>query len=169
MTHDEIRAAIAAAPPLQALVPDTQALAEALSAGRTRRVTRLVTTRSVRALEGVLPRSRHALLEVLRLAETTEPTWLVPALTAAGVPAEDHAALAADLASAWSALNAYTDGGGIDVGSTAARTMLDIIAAAVPDTAAACAAVKTMGEAPDQIVEFDVRCAIYNDDGSLRV
>ncbi len=36
MTHDEIRAAIAADPALQALVPDTQAIAAALSAGRTR-------------------------------------------------------------------------------------------------------------------------------------
>lgn len=36
MTHDEIRAAIAADPALQALVPDTQAIAAALSVGRTR-------------------------------------------------------------------------------------------------------------------------------------
>ena len=36
MTADEIRAAIAADPALQALVPDTQAIAVALSAGRTR-------------------------------------------------------------------------------------------------------------------------------------
>ena len=36
MTADEIRAAIAADPALQALVPDTVAIAAALSAGRTR-------------------------------------------------------------------------------------------------------------------------------------
>ena len=36
MTADEIRAAIAADPALQALVPDTQAIADALSVGRTR-------------------------------------------------------------------------------------------------------------------------------------
>ena len=36
MTPDEIRAAISADPALQALVPDTQAIADALSAGRTR-------------------------------------------------------------------------------------------------------------------------------------
>ena len=36
MTPDEIRAAIAADPALQALVPDTQAIAAALSVGRTR-------------------------------------------------------------------------------------------------------------------------------------
>lgn len=36
MTADEIRAAIAADPALQALVPDTQAIAVALSVGRTR-------------------------------------------------------------------------------------------------------------------------------------
>ena len=38
MTADEIRAAIAADPALQALVPDTVALATALSVGRTRYV-----------------------------------------------------------------------------------------------------------------------------------
>lgn len=38
MTADEIRAAIAADPALQALVPDSQAIADALSAGRTRYV-----------------------------------------------------------------------------------------------------------------------------------
>lgn len=36
MTPDEIRAALSADPALQALVPDTQAIADALSAGRTR-------------------------------------------------------------------------------------------------------------------------------------
>lgn len=36
MTADEIRAAIAADPALQALVPDSQAIADALSVGRTR-------------------------------------------------------------------------------------------------------------------------------------
>ena len=36
MTADEIRAAIAVDPALQALVPDTQAIAAALSVGRTR-------------------------------------------------------------------------------------------------------------------------------------
>ncbi len=38
MTADEIRAAIAADPALQALVPDSQAIADALSVGRTRYV-----------------------------------------------------------------------------------------------------------------------------------
>lgn len=38
MTADEIRAAIAADPALQALVPDTQAIAAPLSVGRTRYV-----------------------------------------------------------------------------------------------------------------------------------
>lgn len=36
MTQDEIRAAISGSPELMALVPDTVALAAALSAGRTR-------------------------------------------------------------------------------------------------------------------------------------
>lgn len=105
-----------------------------------------ITERSVRALPGV-PRHRHALLSTLRSAATQDPAWLEPTLAAAGVPPEDRPAYADDLACAWRWL--LSDG--IDVGDPAARRMLDLIAAAVPLAAPACAEVKAMAEVPDPI------------------
>lgn len=170
MTPQEIRDAIAADPALQALVPDTVALAaHPTFAGITTVEPRMLTTRGVRALPGVLPRSRHALLQVLKDAANATPAWFVPTLTALGVPSEDHAAMADDLASAWDALNAFAEGGGLDVGSAAARGMLDIIAASVPESAAACTAVKALAEVPAPVAEFEIRKAIIADDGTSRV
>ena len=127
------------------------AVAAALSVGRKVVVSTLVTARAVRAVGSVLPRSRLALLTALQDAASTEPAWLAPTLTALGVPTEDHPAMADDLASAWGALNSFTDGGGIDIGTSAARGMIDIIAAAVPAAAAACNAVKALAERPSRI------------------
>lgn len=134
----------------------TQAIADILSVGRKRIVSRHLTERGVRAL-AVLPRSRHALLQTLRDAAQSTPAWLVPTLTAVGVPAEDHAALADDLASAhgW-LLNAD----GLDIGAASARSMLDVIAAAVPSAAPACAAVKALAEEPDPITHTQVGAAL---------
>ena len=146
MTPQEIRDAIAADPTLAALAAsrsDDGAIAAALSAG-VEVFEHRVTERAVRAL-AVLPRSRHALLQALKDAETTTPVWLAPVMTGAGVPAEDQPAHNDDIASAWRWL---TQEGGIDVGSAAARAMLDMIAAGVPDAAAACAAVKELAERP---------------------
>lgn len=161
MTPQQIRDAIAADPALQALAEagNTQAIADALSVGRTRVVSRMITERGVRALP-VLPRSRHALLQTLRDAATTTPAWLVPTLTALGVPQEDHAAMADDIASAhgW-LLNAD----GLDIGTSAARSMLDLIAASVPAAAAACAAVKALATVPDPIAHTQVGAALRGD------
>jgi hypothetical protein len=134
----------------------TQAIADILSVGRKRVVSMRITERGVRMLP-VLPRSRHALLQVLRDAAQSTPAWLAPVLTAAGVPAEDHPALADDLSSAhgW-LLNAD----GLDIGTAAARNMLDMIAAAVPAAAAACAAVKAMAEEADPVTHTQVGYAL---------
>lgn len=123
-------------------------IAGILSAGRTRLEPMRVTERSVRDLPSVLPRSRFALLNTLRTAETAAPAWFAATLAAIGVPPEDHAALADDLASAWRWL---TTEGGIDISSSAARSMLDIIASGVPEAAAACAAVKALPLRPAPI------------------
>lgn len=137
-------------------------VSEALSIGRTRIESVLITTRAVRAIEAVLPRARHALLTVLRDAASTTPAWLDPTLTALGIPADDHPAIADDLASAWAALNSFTDGGGLDVGSGAARGMLDIIAAAVPASADACVAVKALAEISNPLSVQDVSKVLNN-------
>lgn len=169
MTPQEIRDAITADPALQALVPDTVALAaHATFASHTVIEAHLTTTRGVRALS-VAPRSRYALLQVLKDAEAATPAWLIPTMTALQIPAEDHPAYADDLASAWAALNSFAEGGGLDVGSAAARGMLDIIAAAVPSAAPACVAVKAMAAKPAPVSEFEIRRAIIADDGTPRV
>lgn len=115
---------------------------------RTRVMPRHVTERGVRALTDVQPRSRFALLSELKAAATTTPAWFVPTLTALQIPAEDHDALADDLASAHGWL---LDADGLDIGAAGARNMLDLIAEAVTAAAPACVAVKKLAEVPDPI------------------
>lgn len=166
MTPQEIRDAITGDPALQALVPDTVALAAHATFADLKRIeSRFVTERGVRAL-AVLPRSRHALLQTLKDAESAPPAWFVPVMTAAAVPVEDQPAYLDDISAAWRWL---TQEGGIDIGSGAARAMLDMIAAGVPAAASACVAVKALAEAPAPVTEFEIRCAIIADDGTLRV
>lgn len=133
--------------PLVDLRNDT-AVAAALSAGRTQFRTLMVTKRTLVALEefGVLPRSAYALISVLKAAETSEPSWLGAVLTGAGIPIEDHPAMADKLATAWPALTSYTSEGGLDIGKSGVRTMLDLIAVAVPETASACVAIKNLAK-----------------------
>lgn len=131
-------------------------IAGLLSTGRKRVVSRHLTERGVRTL-AVQPRSRHALLQALRDAATTMPTWLDGALQAAGVASEDRPAFADDLASAHRWL---LSSDGLDVGSAAARGMLDMIAANVTAAAAACAAVKALAEVADPISPRQVSDAL---------
>lgn len=171
MTHDDIRAAVSASPELRALADAradgwTDAIAERLSETLPPRIVpATISERGVRILP-VAPRHRFALLRVLRQAEQAPPAWLSPALTAAGVPPEDHEAIADDLACAhrWLLQEA-----GIDVGTAAVRSLLDLIAQAVPDAAPACDAAKALAEQDDAVSEWDVRVALLADDGSLRI
>lgn len=132
------------------------AIAALLSAGRKRVQSLRITERAVRTLP-VLPRARFALLDTLRQAQTAAPAWLVPTLTAMGVPSEDHAAYADDLASAWRWLLSPD---GIDVGAASARGMLDLIAANVTAAAPACVAVKALAEAADPVTAAQVQQAL---------
>lgn len=155
MTPQEIRDAIAADQALAALAAsraDDGAIAAALSAGRTKVVSRLITERAVRAL-AVSPASRYALLQTLKDAATTPPAWMPLVMTGAGVPAEDQPAYMDDLSSAWRWL---TQEGGLDVGTAAARALLDMISAGVTASAAACAAVKALAVEPDPVTVNDV-------------
>ena len=133
-------------------------IAESLSLGRIQLSSRHITERGVRALN-VLPRHRMALLTVLKDAEVSVPGWFVPTLTAIGVPAADHAALSDDIKSAYYWLK---NADGLDIGASGARGMLDIIAAAVPDAAPACVAVKALAELPNPISVNAVSDALNN-------
>lgn len=158
MTPQQIKDAISASAELQAMRDEGNfaGIATDLSGQHNVLVPRTVSERGVRDLP-VLPRSRHALLEVLRDAQTATPDWFVPTLTAIGVPVEDHPALSDDLASAYRWI---TQEAGIDVSSAGARYMLDAISAAVPTASAACAAVKALAERPEIVTWQEVKSAV---------
>lgn len=136
MTADEIRAAIAADPALQALVPDTQALAAALSAGRVRYVETNV---------GV-----GTIIEVLGLP-TANP--VLDAIYAS--PDYRH-------------VKPLLDQGRLRLDSEFVRGALQAMVPALMTHAQRDALVARAAVA-DPVSEYEVRCAIYADDGSLRV
>lgn len=140
MTHDEIRAAIAADPALQALVPDTSALAAALSFGRTRLVTRMVNVGTV--LDTLGPVDGAAVLDALDAlrAHVSAVKWAFILL----------------------------ERNELDISLPSVRGQIDALIGPV-FTAAQAAALKALAEQPDEVSEFDVRVAIFNDDGSVRI
>ena len=137
MTADEIRAAIAADPALQALVPDTQALADALSVGRTRwKHTEI----------GV-----GTIIEVLGLAAANP---VLDALYAS--PDYRH-------------VKPLLDQGRLRLDAVAQAGMLQPLVTGGLLTQAQLDALVARAKEPAPVAEYDVRMAIYNDDGSLKV
>lgn len=137
MTADEIRAAIAADPALQALVPDTQAIADALSVGRTRwKHTEI---------------GAGTIIEVLGLAAANP---VLDALYASPdyrhvKPLLDQGRLRLDVVAQAGMLQPLVTGGLLT------QAQLDALIARAKEAA--------------PVAEYDVRMAIYNDDGSLKV
>lgn len=140
MTSDEIRAAIAADPELQALVPNTTALAERLSAGRVRLGTRMVNVGTV--LDVLGPSEGAAVLDALDALRGT-----VSAVRWAFILLERNE---------------------LDVALDSVRGQIDALTGVVFSPAAATA-LKALAERHDPVSEFAVRCAIYGDDGGLLV
>lgn len=136
MTHDEIRAAVAADPALQALVPDTQALAEAISAGRVRYVETNI---------GV-----GTIIEALGLSVANP---VLDAIYAS--PDYRH-------------VKPLLDQGRLRLDSEFVRGALQAMVPALLTQAQRDALVARAAVA-DPVSEYEVRCAIYADDGSLRV
>lgn len=145
MTHDEIRAAISASPELLALaqIPDTTAIAEALSVGR------------------------------VKIGRTeVGPGTIMEALGVAGIPGGEfldslEAIGQVDRDVHWTM--ALILDGKLRLDLPATRAGMNRLATAVPTLAPAMAVLMRVGEVPDPIPEFDVRCAIFADDGTLRV
>jgi hypothetical protein len=150
MTPTEIRAAIAADPALQALVPDTHALAAAMSVGRVRRRMYLATERTVVSTLGLI--DGEAFLSALE------------AMAVSGLPAE-HPLLTYQPGIARQL--AWLKRDGLDVGDPNTRSMLDTLSSLELLDAGSVTAIKALGVDPDPVPEYDVRVAIYNDDGSL--
>ena len=155
MTAQEIRDAIAASAELQALVPDTTALAAALSVGRTEVYSRLVSARGMAADYFGGPVGAEVILMKLEGAAT--------ALKASAEQADKV------LGSLIARQLGFLSGDGLDFGSPALRGMLDQFAAGGILTAEEVAGLKAIATKSAPVPEFDVRVAIFNDDGTLRV
>jgi len=142
MTSDDIRAAIAASPELQQLVPDTVALAAALSAGRAK----LVPTEAGKGdILGALGFDvGNALCDML---DTVPQFRHAKHLLADG-------RMRVDLPLTLGVLQSL-------VGAE--------LADGITFTQAHATALQALALRPDPVSEFDVRRAIFADDGTLRV
>lgn len=152
MLPAEIRAAIAGDVALQALVPNAQAIADALSAGRKRPRFLLATERTVVATLGVV--AGEAFLSALE-------AFAVATLSAEHPMLPYQAGIARQLA--------WLKRDGLDVGDANTRAMMDALVTAGVLDAASVAAIKALGDESDAVSEYDVRRALYNDDGTLAV
>lgn len=139
MTPAEIRAAINADPTIVALVPDTEAIAAALSVGRVRVQSRLGGVGVV--MEALGPVAGAVLLDDLyAMRATSSPVkW------------------------AW----VLIERGELDFGSPATRGMIQQLADASAITREEATALLAIADVPDPVAEMDVRAAVFNDDGSL--
>jgi hypothetical protein len=153
MSPDAIRDAIAANPDAHAAMPDTAAVASALSAGRTRLTERMITERRILSTLGVIDGA--AFLDALDAF-------------AAAVLAPDHP-LAAYHSGIRRAVGWLKTTEGLDIGDPASQAMLTALAAAGIVTPSSADAVMALARIPDPITEFDVRRAVFADDGSLLV
>lgn len=155
MTPQEIRDAIEASAELQALVPDTVALAAALSVGRTEVYSRMTSARGLAELYPDGPVGAEVVLMKLEGAAAALKADADPSKKVLGsLLTRQLGFLAAD---------------GLDFGSAALRGMLDQFATATILTADEVAKLKSIATRPSPIPELDVRRAIYNDNGTLRI
>lgn len=150
MTHDEIRAAIGADPALQALAAagDTQGIADALSAGRTRIGEHYASAR------GVLERYPHGPLA---------GDELLAALEAFAATADPTARIVGR------ALHFLNTPEGLNIGAAATQGLIDALHAGGVLTQVQRDGLRTMATVPDPVSEWAVRCAIYADDGTLLI
>jgi len=152
MTPSDIRAAIAADPALQAPVPDTSAIAAALSVGRTRPRFFPATERTVVSVLGVV--AGETFLSALEnfASDVLDPNHpLLPYQP--GIRRQ----------------LAWLQRDGLDVGDAQTRAMMDALVSDGALDAGHVATLKSLGTEPDAIAEIDVRRAIWNDNGTLAV
>lgn len=150
MTADEIRAAITSDPAILALMPDTAAVASALSVGRTTLVEKLITERRIIGTLGLV--DGHAFLSGLEQFGDA----LLP---------DDHP-LKAHQPGLGRVLEWLKSDGGLDVGSPLAQQMLTVLAQLGVVSADSAAIVKALARVPDPLPEIDVRRAVFADDGT---
>ena len=149
MTPQQIRDAIAASPELQALGANTQAIADILSVGRKRVVSRIVSARGVAsdfpagplAAEGVLMKLEGAAAQLSASAVSQEKV----------------------LGSLISRQLQFLAGEGLDFGSPALRSMLDQFAAMGILTTGEVDGLKSLAMVDDPITHTQVGAALRGD------
>lgn len=147
MTPEQIRAAIQARPEL-AGVTDTVALAAALSQGRTRVRSRMMSERGILDQYPGGPVQADALLTTLEAFAAT-PTPMASIVARA--------------------IRFLRQPDGIDLGAPATQVMLDALAAGGVITSQQREHLRSMVTVPDAVDEMDVRRAIYAADGTLLI
>lgn len=153
MSPEEIRAAILERPDVKALLPDTRAVAEALSIGRLQRQETLITERRVLSVLGVVVGGEF--LDALDAFASTVLDSAHP--------------LAAYQSGIRRAIGWLKTEDGIDVGDATSQAMLEALAQAGVVTSVSADAIRALAYAPSPLLEFDVRRAVFADDGSLLV
>lgn len=166
LTRAEIQALILATPAAMALldavrsdpapVPDTVAIAEAISAGRTRTESRLIGDGEVSLALGV----PAGPLFVMSLEDAASD-----ASRPGPGAASEEIELFATARQAWRSLQK----GAFDIGDSSVRAAIDLFVGALLNANQAASLKALSPEIPDPVPEFDVRCAILADDGSLLV
>jgi hypothetical protein len=152
MTPQEIRDAIAASPELQALGQDTQAIADALSVGRKRVESRIISARGIAAEFPDGPVAAEVVLMKLEGA------------AAAASASTDQSQKV--LGSLISRQLRFLAGEGLDFGSPALRGMLDQFVGMSILTQGEVDGLKALADAPATVSEMDVRRACWADNGT---
>lgn len=143
MSPADILAAVTASPALQALLPDSAAIAAALSAGRERLV--------------------HTEIGVGTILETLSGVG-----TGGGVFLDTLASIGASNRDVYWTM-VLINKGTLRIDKPAVRAGMQGLAAAVPSLAPQIAALLALGYEPDPVTQAEVQAAIFNDDGTLKV
>lgn len=140
--------------PSQEALPHDQAIADIISAGRTRLVSNAVNERGLRSkltiAEGAL------FVKTLRelQAATSPPVWLFAALQKE--PKEEIEAYLDTLQCCYPWLQSE----GLDVGDETVRLLLDVLAAGIPALAPGVSKLKRLGEETDPVSVSEVSLAL---------
>jgi hypothetical protein len=153
MTIEEIRQAITASPVLKGMLPDTHAIAAALSEGRTKLVPTLITERRI--------------LSELGVVEGEQFLSSLEAFAADTLPNEHP--LKAFHPGIKRAIGWLKSPQGIDVGDAMSQTMLNALAAAQVVTTTSATKVRNLAVVTDPVSEMDVRKAVWDDYGTVLI
>jgi hypothetical protein len=149
MTLQEIRAAIAASPELQALGANTQAIADILSVGRKRVISRIVSARGVASDFPAGPLAAETVLMKLESAAAQLSA-------SAGIQEKTLGSLIARQLK-------FLAGEGLDFGSAALRSMLDQFAVMGILTAGEVDGLKSLALVDDPVTHTQVGAALRGD------